>query len=50
MEKTKSVLESPMVAGALVNPSSGEEVRPFNQVHVPEEKLADLKRRISTMQ
>jgi pimeloyl-ACP methyl ester carboxylesterase len=39
-----------MVAGALVNPSSGEEVRPFNQVHVPEEKLADLKRRISTMQ
>lgn len=60
MEKTKNILANTLVAGALVmqgavgnaqsgqsaNSSSNDEIRPFH-VNIPEEKLADLKRRIS---
>ncbi|HEV2478900.1 MAG TPA: epoxide hydrolase [Puia sp.] len=60
MEKTKNILANTLVAGALVmqgavgsaqsgpsaNSLSNEEIRPFH-VNIPEEKLADLKRRIS---
>jgi len=59
MKKSKSILASTVVAGALVMQGgishaqteapdkllTSEEIRPF-QVHVPEEQLADLKRRI----
>ena len=59
MEKSKSILASTMVAGALVmqgtvsnaqpapsvEPVSNEAIRPF-KVHFPEEDLVDLKRRI----
>lgn len=63
MKKSKSILASTMVAGALVMPgalthaqtgtavslSSEEAIRPFH-VRMPEEKLADLKRRILATQ
>jgi pimeloyl-ACP methyl ester carboxylesterase len=59
MQKTKSVITSTIMAGALVmqgavsnaqsgssvNPSSEEAIRPFH-VNIPQEKLDDLKRRI----
>ncbi len=59
MKKTEKMLANTLVAGALVmqgglssaqsvpptNTSSTETIRPF-KVHVPDEKLADLKRRV----
>ncbi|HEY6901463.1 MAG TPA: epoxide hydrolase [Puia sp.] len=59
MKKTKNILASTMVAGAIAlqstpgiaqpyqpgSPASDESLRPFT-VHVPETKLTDLKRRI----
>jgi len=63
MKKSKTILAKTIMAGAivmqgtlsgaqtgtLVDPSSDESIRPF-RVHIPEEKLADLKRRILTTQ
>src|SRR5688572_11513845 len=60
MKKSKSILASTMVAGALVlqstasngqsgpnvNHASNEAIRSFNKIHFPEKELADLKRRI----
>jgi pimeloyl-ACP methyl ester carboxylesterase len=58
MKKSKSILAGTMVAGALVmqgtlsNAQSGSDkaIRPFNKLHVPEEQLVDLKRRILATQ
>src|SRR5262245_30669897 len=63
MKKTRSILATTVLAGALVlqgtlsnaqtggsfNSSPDESIRPF-QVHIPESKLTDLKRRISATQ
>ena len=60
MKKSKSILASTVVAGALVlqstesngqsgpniSLSSSESIRPFGKIHFAEEDLADLKRRI----
>jgi pimeloyl-ACP methyl ester carboxylesterase len=60
MTKTKSILAGTMITGALViqgalstaqsgpnpNLSPSEAIRPFKKLHVSEEELADLKRRI----
>jgi pimeloyl-ACP methyl ester carboxylesterase len=62
MKKMKSILANTMVAGAIVmqsttsnaqagssaKPITGEEIRPF-KVHVPEEQLIDLRKRVLAM-
>ncbi|HTS44613.1 MAG TPA: epoxide hydrolase [Puia sp.] len=63
MKKSKTILAKTIMAGAIVmqgtlsgaqmgapvDPTSDESIRPF-RVHIPEEKLADLKRRILATQ